>query len=218
MKVTLVSKTLPLVAESLTPEEFVVYTARVSNPTNQMNTETAPKLIKFLIKYKHWSPFEMVDFCFEIQTSRAIAAQILRHRSANFQEFSQRYAQSTAVEEFEPRLQDNKNRQNSFEIDPASGEYGLTKKLVDQHFQATFALYEKLLEQGIAKESARMVLPMATQTTLYMKNNLRNWIHYVDLRSEQGTQKEHRMIALEIKRILTEECPNVALACGWREE
>jgi thymidylate synthase (FAD) len=218
MQVRLISKTVPLVdPKVVTAEDLVVYTARVSNPGNQTNTETAPRLIKYLIKHKHWSPFEMVDFCFEIQTSRAIAAQILRHRSANFQEFSQRYAEATAFEAIEFRFQDSKNRQNS--LQPSSEEdfaaISKAKDLAEHLVEEALKAYNAMLEDGIAKETARMILPLCTQTTLYMKNNLRNWIHYVNLRADPATQKEHREIAIAIKDILIQECPNVAEALEW---
>jgi thymidylate synthase (FAD) len=218
MQVRLISKTVPLVdPKVVTAEDLVVYTARVSNPGNQTSTETAPRLIKYLIKHKHWSPFEMVDFCFEIQTSRAIAAQILRHRSANFQEFSQRYAEANAFEPIEFRFQDYKNRQNS--LQPSTQEDFATiskaKGWADHLVEEALKAYNAMLEDGIAKETARMILPLCTQTTLYMKNNLRNWIHYVNLRADPDTQKEHREIAVAIRNILIQECPNVAEALEW---
>jgi thymidylate synthase (FAD) len=189
---------------SLTPEQFIVYIARVSNPANQMNTETGYKLIRYLIKHKHWSPFEHVSCTFEIKTSRAIAAQILRHRSFTFQEFSQRYAQATSLEKIEWRKQGKTNRQ-----------VGDESIVLPKHLQATVdnlqnlikGTYDTLIEAGIAKESARMILPLNTSTTIYMTGSLRSWIHYLELRCAEGTQKEHRDIALDIKKCLENKFP-----------
>lgn len=201
-------------------EKLVAYLARVSNPANQNNEETAPKLIRYLIKHKHWSPFEMVDMCVEIETSRGIAAQVLRHRSFTFQEFSQRYADVTQITSEIPnvalRRQDTKNRQNSTDdLDV------LTREVLDgeilQHFLASQDLYSHMLESGVAKECARFVLPLATPTRLYMHGSLRSWIHYIDLRSANGTQKEHRDIALSCKAIFTEQFPDIADA-AWGEK
>jgi thymidylate synthase (FAD) len=200
-------------------ERLIAYLARVSNPKNQDNEETAPRLIRYLIKHKHWSPFEMADMCLEIETTRGIAAQILRHRSFTFQEFSQRYADVSQIAKNIPvpklRRQDTKNRQNS--IDDVSPEilshYG---NVIADHFEHSLSLYEEMISSGIAKESARFVLPLATPTRLYMHGSLRSWIHYIDLRSANGTQEEHRDIALGCKRIFTEQFPDVASAC-WEE-
>lgn len=199
MKTKLISVTKPLVTATdvpLTPEEFIVYIARVSNPSNQLNTETGPKLLKYLIKHKHWSPFEHVSATYEIVTSRAIAAQILRHRSFTFQEFSQRYAQATEIEKIEWRKQGKTNRQVGDEV------ITLPKHLqfaVDEVQRNTKALYDQLINEGIAKESARMILPLSTSTTIYMTGTLRSWIHYLELRCTNHTQKEHREIACEIQ-------------------
>jgi thymidylate synthase (FAD) len=200
MQTNLIAITSPL--HKLTPEEFIVYIARVSNPSNQLNTETGHKLIRYLIKHKHWSPFEHVNCTFEIKTSRAIAAQILRHRSFTFQEFSQRYAEVTELEDIQWRKQGKTNRQ-----------VGDDSVSLPKHLQTSIenlqllikSTYNQLIDGGIAKECARMILPLNTQTTIYMTGSLRSWIHYLDLRCEEGTQKEHRDIALSIKQILEKE-------------
>lgn len=185
-------------------EEFIVYIARVSNPTNQMNVETGYKLIRYLIKHKHWSPFEHVNCTFEIKTSRAIAAQILRHRSFTFQEFSQRYAEATDLEPLEWRRQGKTNRQVGDE------EVDLFKEqaeIINKAQIACLDAYKLLISTGMAKECARMVLPLNTRTTIYMTGSLRSWIHYLELRGEAGTQKEHRDIALDIKKRLEKTFP-----------
>lgn len=203
-KLIAITKPLNTLDVPLTPEEFVVYIARVSNPANQFNTETGWKLIRYLIKHKHWSPFEHISCTFEIKTSRAIAAQILRHRSFTFQEFSQRYAQATDLEPIEWRKQGKTNRQVGDEAItlPSHLQYA-----VEEAQRNTKALYDQLIREGIAKESARMILPLSTQTTIYMSGTLRSWIHYLDLRCAEGTQKEHRSIALDIKKGLEEVFP-----------
>lgn len=176
-------------------DDLIAYMARVSNPNNQNNTETSARLIKYLIKHKHWSPFEMVNMCVEINTTRSIAAQILRHRSFSFQEFSQRYAAVTDNPVIpDLRRQDTKNRQNSIDdLDPfVKQELQLKAQFV---FDQAQLLYDEMLGAGVAKECAREVLPLATPTRLYMNGTLRSWIHYCDLRCEKGTQKEHRDIA-----------------------
>ena len=190
-------------------ENLVAYMARVSNPANQDNQETAPKLIRYLIKHKHWSPLEMVSMCVEINTTRSIAAQILRHRSFSFQEFSQRYAEVTAPAVVpELRRQDLKNRQNSVDdLDPI-----LVKRLnrrIEFLYENASCLYYDLLEAGVAKECAREVLPLATPTRLYMNGTLRSWIHYCQLRCANGTQKEHQDIACAVKDILAEQVPDI---------
>ena len=184
---------------ALSPEEFIVYIARVSNPANQMNTETGHKLLRYLIKHKHYSPFEHVSCTFEIKTSRAIAAQILRHRSFTFQEFSQRYAEVTELEEIEWRKQGKTNRQVGDE--PIELEAHL-KNTVYNLQKLIKSTYDTLVQNGIAKECARMILPLNTQTTIYMTGSLRSWIHYLELRCAIETQKEHRDIALDIKKRL----------------
>lgn len=211
MNVKLVSITKPEVEGMDTAEELVAYCARVSNPENQMNTETAPRLVKYLIKHKHWSPFEMVNMCVEIETSRAIAAQILRHRSFSFQEFSQRYSAATEIEPIELRKQADKNRQSSAEVIDEPVINNVVKYAIDHAVQT----YEKLLSQGVAKEQARMVLPLTTKSTLYMNGSIRSWVHYLDLRCAMDTQKEHRDVANAVKNIFVENFPNISEALEW---
>ncbi len=213
MEVKLISITEPNILSSGSAEELIAYCARVSNPSNQDNKQTAPRLLKFLIKHKHWSPFEMVDMTVEIKTSRAIAAQILRHRSFSFQEFSQRYSQATDIEPIELRKQAESNRQSSEDVIDEPVINNVVKHSID----TALMTYEKLITQGVAKEQARMVLPLATQTTMYMKGSIRSWVHYIDLRTEQNTQKEHRLIAEECKNILIANLPTVAEALEWDE-
>ena len=193
-------------------EELVAYMARVSNPKNQDNKETAPKLIRYLIKHKHWSPFEMVNMCVEIRTTRSIAAQILRHRSFSFQEFSQRYSEVYSLPVL-PRLreQDLINRQNSTNtLDPSVVD-GLTDD-IEQHYDNCMKLYHQLLDKGVAKECAREVLPLSTPTRMYMNGTLRSWLHYCDLRTSNGTQYEHKLIADEVQDIIIEQFPSIAAA------
>jgi len=208
-EVNLIGVTKPsAITECFTPGDLVAYTARVSNPANQNNTQTAPKLLKYLIREKHWSPFEMVHMTLEIKTTRDIARQILRHRSFSFQEFSQRYAVAENIGcDREARLQDTKNRQNSVEVnDPEMQEsWNMQQAKVRNAAQAA---YKWALDNGIAKEQARAVLPEGlTQSTLYMAGNLRSWIHYIDLRASNGTQKEHMIIAEQCKKIVLEHFP-----------
>jgi len=193
-EVNIVAVTVPRIEGVSTAEEFIAYAARVSNPGNQINNETAPKLLRYLAKHSHWSPFEMVSICMEIKTTRDIGRQILRHRSFSFQEFSQRYAAVTDSFEFrEARLQDEKNRQNSIEIGD-DGDHGEELKRgwqKQQNFiaEATKQAYNWALDHGIAKEQARAVLPEGmTRSTMYMNGTLRSWIHYCDLRASHGTQ------------------------------
>ena len=213
MKVKLISLTQVVgVPEGTTPEELIVYIARVSNPGNQTNMTTAPKLIRYLIDYKHWSPFEMVDITFEIETSRAISAQLIRHRSFSFQEFSTRYSSVDRVEPIEMRLQAETNRQSSTTVTHEFDD------LVESAVGLAFDLYNKMLEEGVARETARMILPMATQTRLYMKGSLRSWIHFLAVRDDEHAQKEAQLIAKEIKRELIKLFPNVAEALEWKNE
>ena len=188
-------------------QELIAYCARVSNPSNQMNKETSEKLIKYLIKHKHWSPLEMVNVCLEINTTRDIAHQIVRHRSFSFQEFSQRYANPQDMEEAftyrEPRLQDTKNRQNSIEVQNTQLEmdWGRHQKKV---LETAKEAYDWAIQAGIAKEQARVVLPEGlTKTRLYMNGTLRSWVHYIELRGENGTQKEHMEIAHECAMVIS---------------
>jgi len=217
MQIKLVSITHPVVSGIQEPEQLVAYIARVSNPNNQFNSETAPKLLSFLIKHKHWSPFEMVDMTYEIVTSRAIAAQILRHRSFSFQEFSQRYSAATSFEDIELRLQGEKNRQVGEQlVDMESKDGRYATFIITTLLNECKSVYNALLKLGVAKEIARMILPLTTTTTLYMKGNLRSWIHYIDLRSESNTQKEHRMIAQSIKNDFMVHFPNISQALEWK--
>jgi len=193
-------------------EQLIAYMARVSNPANQNNTETSAKLIKYLIDHKHWSPFEMVNMCVEIETTRSVAAQILRHRSFSFQEFSQRYAEVTA-KPVVPNLrrQDPKNRQNS--IDDFTVDFqDIMDEVISEHFDDAIELYESLIKAGVAKECARDVLPLATPTRLYMNGTIRSWLHYCQLRCGNGTQKEHQIIAREVWKLLQEHLPSVCVS------
>ena len=199
-------------------EDLIAYMARVSAPENQDNKETAPRLIKYLIKHKHWSPLEMVNVCMEINTTRDIARQILRHRSFSFQEFSQRYAVAQDFEFSNVRMQDTKNRQNSLETDDA---YLKNWWLGAQHRVLSDAehLYNKALEKGIAKEVARKLLPEGiTMSRLYMNGTLRSWLHYVDIRCDAATQKEHREVADMCKAELVKLFPNVMEAMNGRTD
>ena len=187
--------------------------ARVSNPSNEDNPNVE-KLIKYLIKHKHWSPFEMASMCVEIHTTRAISAQILRHRSFTFQEFSQRYAIPTDTFPTvlpDLRRQDEKNRQNSIDNLPQE-TVGYFQQRIDDHFRESVQLYESMLHSGVAKECARSVLPLNTVTRLYMAGTLRSWLHYIDLRGDNGTQKEHMTIARSIGEIFDAEFPLISRA------
>ena len=204
---------------SVTPdaEKTMAYVARVSNPNNQENPNYA-KLLGYCIKHNHWSVFEQSFMSLEIETTRGLAAQILRHRSFTYQEFSQRYADSSLLAEAIPlpelRRQDTKNRQNSIDdIDPFTVQK--YEMLMQQHFQAGMDLYQKMLVDGIAKECARFVLPLATPTRIYMSGSCRSWIHYIQLRSANGTQKEHMDIANACKKIFVEQFPTCAEALEW---
>ena len=189
-------------------ERLVGKIARVSNPANEDNPEVT-KLLRYLIKHKHWSPFEMASMCLEINTTRAIAAQILRHRSFSFQEFSQRYAPALDVSIPHLRRQDLKNRQNSIDdLDEQTAEF--IESQISNHFHEARELYEFMLSKGVAKECARSVLPLNTTTRLYMSGTIRSWLHYIDLRSWHGTQWEHTQIALNALEILKQELPTIA--------
>jgi thymidylate synthase (FAD) len=200
-------------------EEMIVKMARVSAPANQDNMDTAPQLLRYLIKHKHWSPFEMANMCVEIETTRAISPQILRHRSFSFQEFSQRYADvnelgSAVIPHL--RRQDYSNRQNSID-DLSSEDVANYYRRVSQLFEDAEHLYKEMVSQGIAKECARNILPLGTQTRLYMNGTLRSWIHYLQLRCEPGTQFEHRQIAEWIKQIFCREFPVIGEAVFQKE-
>ena len=194
-------------------EALVGKIARVSNPNNEDNPDVE-KLIKYLIKHKHWSPFEMASMCVQLDTTRAISPQILRHRSFSFQEFSQRYAIPTdtfATVLPDLRRQDTANRQNSIDdLENETQEY--YEQRIDDHFRESVRLYESLLHSGVAKECARSVLPINTVTKLYMSGTIRSWLHYVDLRGSNGTQKEHMSIARSVGEILDTELPTIARA------
>jgi thymidylate synthase (FAD) len=195
-------------------QELVAFCARVSNPSNQFNTETSEKLIKYLIKHSHWSPLEMVSACLEIETTRDIARQILRHRSFSFQEFSQRYADPTKDLSFvlrEARLQDEKNRQNSVELPATIAGQNLAEEWNARQkeiLQLVTKTYDWAISKGIAKEQARAILPEGnTVSRLYMNGTLRSWIHFIELRSSNGTQKEHQLVALECAKVIAEVFP-----------
>jgi thymidylate synthase (FAD) len=211
MNVKLVSITKPEIEGLNTAEDLIGYCARVSNPSNQLNTETAPKLLKYCIDHGHWSIFEQASMTVEIKTSRAIAAQILRHKSLFFQEFSQRYSETTEMENLELRKQAIKNRQSSEEVMNDIILNNAAKYAIDFSIKT----YEKLLREGVAKECARMVLPLCTQTTLYMSGNIRSFMHYLMLRTKEDTQKEHRDIALEIQKIFCINFPNISKALNF---
>jgi thymidylate synthase (FAD) len=192
-------------------EQLLAYIARVSNPGNQDNPETAPKLLRYLIKNKHWSPFEMVNVCMEIETTRDIARQILRHRSFSFQEFSQRYAVADFFEKSEARLQDHKNRQNSIITDDKE-LHEFWEELQTQVLIATKQAYQAALNAGIAKEVARKVLPEGlTVSKMYMNGTLRSWLHYCDIRCDGATQKEHREVAEQCRKIIADLFPSLEL-------
>ena len=211
MKVRIISYSQPVEGELYVGEniqDLVAYCARVSNPSNQANHETSERLLEYLTKHKHWSPFEMASACLEITTTRDIARQILRHRSFSFQEFSQRYAEQTEFSNFRnARLQDQKNRQNSFETEDADLKLDWLKQQSEVALVVKKA-YEWALEKGIAKEQARAVLPEGmTTSTMYMNGTLRSWMHYIELRSGVETQKEHREIAIECGKVLEKIFP-----------
>lgn len=198
-------------------EHLIVDMARVSNPDNQGNYETGPKLLRYLIKHKHWSPFEMASLCVKIDTERDISAQILRHRSFSFQEYSTRYAEANYPKNFKLRTQDVKNRQNSFD--------NLDAKTKEDHSQSNqyildivYTRYEAMLDAGIAKETARRILPLCSPTTLYMHGTIRSWIHYLEIRCSIETQLEHRLIANQCKEIFTEKFPVIAQAIFTSEQ
>lgn len=190
-------------------ENKIAYMARVSNPDNQHNLDSAPKLLKYLIKHKHWSPFEMVNVCMEINTTRDIARQILRHRSFSFQEFSQRYAAVQGFTTSEARLQDNSNRQNSIATDNEALQEWWAHAQQRIRKDAEF-IYDTALGKGIAKEVARKVLPEGlTDSRMYMNGTLRSWLHYIDIRCDVATQKEHREVAMQVKQIIMELFPSL---------
>jgi thymidylate synthase (FAD) len=216
VKLVAISKPVGDIAH-ISPQDLCAYVARVSNPSNQMNTATAPKLLKYCVDHGHHSVFEHSYMTLEIQTTRAIAAQILRHRSFVFQEFSQRYATATEYEVCEARRQDTKNRQNS--ISDMSPEDSLWFKVAQESiWKLSYKMYEIALKKNIARECARFLLPLNTKTTLYMTGNARSWMHYIQLRSANGTQVEHADIAKECKKHFVQNYPDVGAALGWTNE
>lgn len=231
MNVKLVSITESLVeGKKLTAEELLVYIARVSNPSNQLNTETSDKLLGYMLKHKHWSPFDMINMTVEVTTSKAIGIQILRHWSIKPQEFSQRYAEVTDIEPIQLRKAGSSNRQSSAEeFDPLLMEYetdlsggrhdGETfdvkaSDAIKKHLNESQHLYQALLKAGVAKECARMVLPMATSTTMYLNGSVRSWIHYLEQRTSEHAQLEHRQVAVLIEDIFKQQFPNISKALG----
>ena len=208
--------TVKLITVTPDAEKLMAYVARVSNPSNQ-NNEKYAGLLKYCIKHNHWSVFEQSSMTLEIETTRAIAAQILRHRSFTFQEFSQRYASSNDLGDIElPELrrQDTKNRQNSIDdLDPEMVDK-LNRQMITL-FSSAKGLYTQMLDAGVAKECARMVLPLCTPTRIYMTGSCRSWIHYINLRSAHGTQKEHMEIAEGCRKVFTEQFPSVSEALEW---
>lgn len=202
-----------LVSINPNAEHMISYCARVSNPKNQDNLDYE-KLLNYCIKNQHWSIFEMANMCVEITTSRAISAQILRHKSFSFQEFSQRYSEATTFETYLPRRQDIKNRQNSTDDLDEGAKYWF-EKAQEEVQELALENYNQALKMGIAKECARMLLPLSTQTRLYMNGNIRSWITYITLRTDKSTQLEHREIAEQCKRIFKEQLPIVSKALGW---
>ncbi len=206
-----------LVSATPDAEKLMAYVARVSNPNNQDNDKFAG-LLRYCIKHGHWSVFEQAYMTVEINTTRGLAAQILRHRSFTFQEFSQRYADTNLLADeipmFDLRSQDLKNRQNSNDDVPENKKKDLQEKIA-QHFVDSMDLYNELLANGIAKECARFVLPLATPTRIYMTGSVRSWVHYIDLRSAHGTQKEHMDVAEGVRKVFTEQFPTVAEALEW---
>lgn len=215
MQVRLIALTKPVIPECEAVGDLLAYCARVSNPANQANTETAPRLLAYLVRKAHWSPFEMASMTVEIRTTRAIAHQILRHRSFSFQEFSQRYAAVAGEPVFgEARMQDAANRQASHETDDrALQQWWLGEQQALARHSAS--IYEQALKRGMAKEVARNVLPEGlTESVLYMAGTIRSWIHYCQLRCEAGAQKEHREVALAIRAVLLDQFPALSEVCN----
>lgn len=211
MNVKLVSVTESLVeGKKLTAEELLVYIARVSNPSNQLNTETSDKLLGYMIKHKHWSPFDMINMTVEVTTSKAVGIQILRHWSIKPQEFSQRYAEVTEIEPIQLRKAGSSNRQSSTEV----FDDDFANELVKEHIENCKIVYQTLLKRGVAKECARMVLPMATSTTMYLNGSVRSWIHYLEQRTSEHAQLEHRQVAVLIEDIFKQQFPNISKALG----
>lgn len=212
----LISLSQPAIPGIETAEDLVAYVARVSNPSNQVGGKSPAGLLKYCIKNKHWSVFETATMTVELETTRAVAAQVLRHRSFTFQEFSQRYANviETDPEPQRARRQDDKNRQASHDDLPAD-VVEWWRREQDKLYEASSELYVRALEKGIARECARFVLPLATQTKMYMTGNVRDWIHYIELRTGNGTQREHADLAEQVKEIFVETFPVIAAALEW---
>ena len=212
MKVAINSITKPIVqgVPDMSMEEYLIYAARVSSQ-ERVNNDTAPGLMEYLIRHKHWSPFEMVHIGIEIETSRAIAAQILRHRSFSFQEFSQRYAKVSSIEPVELRHQADDNRQSSTNVIEDEELNGLVSDVM----KSAQAAYEGLVEAGVAKESARMILPLATSTNIVMTGSLRSWIHFFEQRCSEHAQNEIQNIAYKARELISFQCPWTAEALGW---
>lgn len=208
-KISESNKYVELVSMTPSAEEIIVFCARVSNPNNQTNMDTANKLIKYLITHKHWSPFELANMTVQIKTSRAIAAQILRHRSFTFQEFSQRYALASNNVFHEARRQDTKNRQNSID-DLSELDKDWFLKAQNQVWDLAKEKYDEAIAKGVAKEQARFLLPLSTETTMYVSGSVRSWMTYFMVRMEKGTQLEHKIIARDCYEIFKKEMPNVA--------
>ena len=215
---TTIPSSVKLVSVTPDAENTIAYCARVSNPSNQNNHQTVDRLLAYCVKHGHWSVFEMANVVIEINTTRAISPQILRHRSFSFQEFSQRYSSSLeglgGIDLPHLRRQDHKNRQTSHD-DLSTASTQLFYRRIAQHFAEAEDLYSEMISRGVAKECAREVLPLACPTRLYMNGTVRSWIHYVQLRTTEGTQLEHRKIAMAIKEILVKELPAVARALDW---
>ena len=208
MKVSLIAATTPMLPGLSTAEDLIVYAARSSSPQNQFNTETGSRLLRYCIRHGHWSVFETAGMTLEIETSRAIAAQIIRHRSFSFQEFSQRYAEVQRFEDIELRRQAETNRQSSTEVIHDTG----LRSAIEGVMGDVQALYRMLLRRGVSRETARMVLPMTTGTTICMTGSCRSWIHYLDLRTQENTQKEHRLVAEAAQECFEKVFPTVAQA------
>ena len=206
--------------QGMGPQEVISYVARVSNPHNQENYRTAGGLLKYCINHEHWSIFETASMTLEINTTRGIAAQVLRHRSFTFQEFSQRYADTKLLDQTIPvpdlRRQDTKNRQNSIS-DLPPGLVDSYQNKIQKYFEDGMHLYNNLLDSGVAKESARFVLPLATPTRIYMTGSCRSWLHYINLRTSNGTQKEHKDLAEQCREVFTQVFPDVAVAMEWNK-
>jgi thymidylate synthase (FAD) len=214
------NQTVKLISVSPDAEKNIAYCARVSNPNNQ-SSENIAGLLGYCIKHHHWSIFEMAFMTLEINTTRGIAAQILRHRSFTFQEFSQRYADASFLSDqiplFNLRRQDNKNRQNSIDdmSDDICSKYN---RLIREHFAKAKGLYDEMIKDGVAKECARFILPLATPTRMYVSGSIRSWIHYIELRSANGTQKEHMDIALACKDIFKDQFPIISESLNWTQK